>query len=220
MVNQNKIRVKPICSSQVKYVVVIFVLYLSKLNTMLTHNKVFVSLLSLSLCYGLSACDKNIKVASSQEAINQDISQSVQNRYNELQVTKIQNEGIMTIRLLNRVQSNFYNEKKHFNQDYENLYIGLPQESQNYSYSIHSSNDKDFVQNIGVAKDTELKSYLGLTVLLNQSTGKVVKSTLCSSNNSSKINPVVSHPEINNGSIVCPAGYTEVVGTKYEEAVK
>jgi Type IV pilin-like G and H, putative len=186
---------------------------------MSTHYKSLALLFSLSLCYGLSACDNNIKVADSREVKNQDISQSAQTRYNESQVVKIQNEGMMTIRLLNRVQSSFHKGEKHFSQDYEKLYIGLPQESQNYSYSIHSSNDKEFVQNVATAKDAGVKSYLGLTVLLNQSTGKVLKSTLCSSNSSSKINPVISYPEINNGSLVCPSGYTEVVGSKYEEAV-
>jgi hypothetical protein len=113
---------------------------------------------------------------------------------------------------MNRAQQAFYAENATFSPSIEKLGIGIKSETENYSYSIVLSNDKRFVQSIGLAKRDGLKNYTGIVYLTKNSDGEYTstQSRLCESNQPSKELP--GKPTATNfPDIQCPSDFSEVL---------
>jgi type II secretory pathway pseudopilin PulG len=123
-----------------------------------------------------------------------------------------QSEAKQYVSAMNRAQQAFYAENATFSPSIEKLGIGIKSETENYSYSIVLSNDKRFVQSIGLAKRDGLKNYTGIVYLAKNSDGEYTstQSRLCESNQPSKELP--GKPTATNfPDIQCPSDFSEVL---------
>jgi type II secretory pathway pseudopilin PulG len=123
-----------------------------------------------------------------------------------------QSEAKQYVSAMNRAQQAFYAENATFSPSIEKLGIGIKSETENYSYSIVLSNDKRFVQSIGLAKRDGLKNYTGIVYLTKNSDGEYTstQSRLCESNQPSKELP--GKPTATNfPDIQCPSDFSEVL---------
>jgi len=123
-----------------------------------------------------------------------------------------QSEAKQYVSAMNRAQQAFYAENATFSPSIEKLGIGIKSETENYSYSIVLSNDKRFVQSIGLAKRDGLKNYTGIVYLTKNSDGEYTstQSRLCESNQQSKELP--GKPTATNfPDIQCPSDFSEVL---------
>jgi len=123
-----------------------------------------------------------------------------------------QSEAKQYVSAMNRAQQAFYAENARFSPSIEKLGIGIKSETENYSYSIVLSNDKRFVQSIGLAKRDGLKNYTGIVYLTKNSDGEYTstQSRLCESNQPSKELP--GKPTATNfPDIQCPSDFSELL---------
>jgi len=133
--------------------------------------------------------------------------QAVKNRHNNAR----QSEAKQYVSAMNKAQQAFYAENATFSPSIEKMGIGIKSETENYSYSIVLSNDKRFVQSIGLAKRDGLKNYTGIVYLTKNSDGEYTstQSRLCESNQPSKELP--GKPTATNfPDIQCPSDFSEV----------
>jgi Type IV pilin-like G and H, putative len=123
-----------------------------------------------------------------------------------------ESEAKQTTALMNRAQAIFRVEHPEFTRNFGELGINLPSESQNYTYSIRSSDSNKFAQNVATAKTIGLKNYLGLIVYYrNQKGQSFVHGSLCVSIQANqKTTRSISVPKIKDGDPVCPKGYEKV----------
>lgn len=123
-----------------------------------------------------------------------------------------QSEAKQYVSAMNKAQQAFYAENATFSPSIKKLGIGIKSETENYSYSIVLSNDKRFVQSIGLAKRDGLKNYTGIVYLTKNSDGEYTstQSRLCESNQPSKELP--GKPTATNfPDIQCPSDFSEVL---------
>jgi len=133
---------------------------------------------------------------------------NLQNQQNKAR----QAEAKQYVGSMNRGQQAFYAENASFSPSIEKLQLGIKSETENYSYSIVLSNDKRFVQSIGLAKRDGLKNYTGIVYLTKNSDGEYTstQSRLCESNQPSKELP--GTPTATNfPDIQCPSDFSEVL---------
>ena len=71
-------------------------------------------------------------------------------------------EGRVYVYSMNRAQQGFYLENGYFSSDLSELDLGIDSETENYSYTSIATDDKQIIQNTGIAKTPEIKSYLGI----------------------------------------------------------
>ena len=124
----------------------------------------------------------------------------------------IHSEAKQYVSAMNKAQQAFYAENATFSPSIEKLGIGIKSETENYSYSIVLSNDKRFVQSIGLAKRDGLKNYTGIVYLTKNSDGEYTstQSRLCESNQPSKELP--GKPTATNfPDIQCPSDFSELL---------
>ena len=123
-----------------------------------------------------------------------------------------QSEAKQYVSAMNKAQQAFYAENATFSPSIEKLGIGIKSETENYSYSIVLSNDKRFVQSIGLARRDGLKNYTGIVYLTKNSDGEYTstQSRLCESNQPSKELP--GKPTATNfPDIQCPSDFSELL---------
>lgn len=161
---------------------------------------------------GLSIAATSIKEVSSQLTSSSTLqAQSDEFRNSQINMAK-QIEAKQIVTLMARAQMSWRLQNKEFSTSFDRLEIGVPQESQNYRYSIRSSNNSKFVQNLATAKTSGLKNYLSLVVLHRDKKGyDFPHATICISNQANqKISQNVSFPKMRDGDPVCPKGYEKV----------
>jgi hypothetical protein len=123
-----------------------------------------------------------------------------------------QPEAKIYVLTMNRGQQAFYAENSRFASTLEELMLGLRSETKHYSYSIVLSNDRRFVQSIGLAKKIDgWKNYTGIVYLVNPPEAGATSSLLCESDRPSKENPGKPVANSSNGELQCPLGYSPVV---------
>ena len=71
-------------------------------------------------------------------------------------------ESKIYVHSMNRAQQGFYLENGYFSSDLSELDLGIDSETENYSYTIIVTDDKQIIQNTGIAKTPEIKSYVGI----------------------------------------------------------
>lgn len=111
---------------------------------------------------------------------------------------------------INRGQQAFYAENARFTSILQELGLGIKSETQNYSYSIVLSNDRRFVQSIGLAKRDGLKGYTGIVFLVDSTNGKSTSSLFCESNQPSKELPGTPVFSNSTSNLQCPLGYSKI----------
>jgi hypothetical protein len=109
---------------------------------------------------------------------------------------------------LNRAQQAFYLETATFTDDLQQLGLGIAVETDNYTYEIVLADD-GIAQNMAIAKDPALNSYLGVVYLVNEGEGVTTYAAICQSNAPTTEAP--QSPTFNSDAeLSCPAGYSRL----------
>ncbi|MEG4330041.1 type IV pilin-like G/H family protein [Microcoleus sp. herbarium5] len=122
-------------------------------------------------------------------------------------------EAIQYVGSMNRAQEALFIEKSAFATSFDALGLGIKTETTNFQYSIRVTKKAAF--NYGVAKDNNLKSYVGGVFLVspknfepNAAKEKITTtSILCEADFSGTIKP--AEPTYENGKIACGKGTTQ-----------
>ncbi|MCY7381722.1 MAG: type IV pilin-like G/H family protein [Microcoleus sp. CAN_BIN18] len=122
-----------------------------------------------------------------------------------------QSEGKQYVASINRGQQAFYAENGRFTSILEELGLGIKSETAGYSYSIVLSNDRRFVQSIGLAKRDGLKNYTGIVFWVNKTDSKSTSSLFCESYQPSKELPGLPVVTNSKDGLQCPLGYSPIV---------
>ncbi|MEG4319403.1 MULTISPECIES: type IV pilin-like G/H family protein [unclassified Microcoleus] len=121
-----------------------------------------------------------------------------------------QSEVKQYVSSMNRGQQAFYAENARFTSILQELGLGIKSETAGYSYSIVLSNDRRFVQSIGLAKRDGLKGYTGIVFLVDSTNGKSTSSLFCESNQPSKELPGTPVFSNSTSNLQCPLGYSQI----------
>ncbi|GAB4232613.1 MAG: hypothetical protein Kow00121_60750 [Elainellaceae cyanobacterium] len=113
---------------------------------------------------------------------------------------------------LNRAQQAYHIENGQFSFDMSALGVGVPAETENYSYQIYLYDSDPIAMQVAIPRQPELNSYVGLvwTENLDSSPTVVTRSLLCESDMPSQAEP--SDPNIVDGAtgleLDCPPGFS------------
>jgi hypothetical protein len=120
-----------------------------------------------------------------------------------------QSEAKTYIGAINRGHQAFFLEKEYFTNKLNDLGLGIGDESNNYKYQIVVLDSKKAVQSIALAKEDNLKSYMGLVYItkLPEMKEDISLSLICESQKPTRKMPpkfkLTSNP-------TCPEGYIEL----------
>jgi hypothetical protein len=122
-------------------------------------------------------------------------------------------EAIQYVGSMNRAQEALFIEKSAFATSFDALGLGLKTETTNFKYSIRATKKAAF--NYAVAKENDLKSYVGGVFLVpaknfepNAAKEKITTtSILCEADSPGTIKP--AEPTYENGKIACAKGTTQ-----------
>lgn len=105
---------------------------------------------------------------------------------------------------MNKAQQDYYAQNTGFTSSLANLAIGMTADSVKYKYSISTANKVVF--NYGVARDSNLKSFVGGVFLV----GTTTKTILCQTAAASTTKP--ANPINKNGVLACGANTAKIAG--------
>jgi hypothetical protein len=117
-----------------------------------------------------------------------------------------QTEAKIYLQSMNRSQRAYRIEHSFFTTDITALGIGMPEQTDSYVYSIRPSEKLDTqVTHLAVAKQPDLRSYIGAVAVIFDDTTVAI---MCESKQSSQIAPLT--PEFVNNSLACAPGSREL----------
>jgi hypothetical protein len=133
-----------------------------------------------------------------------------------------QSEGKAYTGTMNRAQQGVFVERAAWSNDIQGLETGIKPESENYRYSIKidptiitlkTNSYPGIAINMGIAKRSDLKSYVGIAYVRRSYIPKDIESifpyaVLCESNQPTMKMP--SSPRWNGKEMMCPEGYTAI----------
>lgn len=114
---------------------------------------------------------------------------------------------------MNRAQQAYRIEYPSFSNNLEDLQIGIPSETEHYSYEIYVLEPTLATMQVATAKQPELNSYIGLVWLegLGATASVYTTTLLCVSNEPTTVIP--EEPTVvegvNGSELACPAGFSE-----------
>ena len=118
---------------------------------------------------------------------------SVVDSFKEQAAKVRQSEARVYVGSMNRTQQAFYLEKNRFASSLNLLQIGIKSETDNYSYRVSSVDSlnsfRRVTYQIGQAKQTGLKSYIGAVRVARQDGNTITVSVLCETNTPSTSQP-------------------------------
>lgn len=115
-----------------------------------------------------------------------------------------QDEAKSTIGSINRAQQAYYLEQGRFTSQFGQLGIGVPSETNFYSYKIARAEPKRTIAT-AAAKQTGLRSYAGVVYVLSNNT---TITAICETNSASRTPPAL--PQLVRNNIQCPGGSTRL----------
>ena len=112
---------------------------------------------------------------------------------------------------MNRAQQAYYLEKGKFSTEFNNLELGLKQNTEHYAYKIVPQSSKS-VMNISRAKSKGLSSYVGFVYLTKTSSGETVTlAKLCETDSNLSRPPRMPRiPRNSSQAIKCPRGFIDL----------
>jgi signal peptidase I len=122
-------------------------------------------------------------------------------------------EGKMYVGSMNRAQQGFYLEHGYFSSDLSELDLGIDSETENYSYTIIATDDKQIIQNTGIAKTPEIKSYVGIVWVgkYDDTNEQTTRAILCESDRPTTTPPPKAMlPVDETQEPTCPPGYSSI----------
>ncbi|AFY70870.1 general secretion pathway protein H [Thalassoporum mexicanum PCC 7367] len=124
-----------------------------------------------------------------------------------------QSEAKTYVAAMNRAQQAYFLENSFFAGNVDSLELGIPIETEYYTYSINLQADRATVQNIGQSKRDDAKSYIGLVWVTHPESELSPFAILCEDDQPSAA-PVTEFKPIEPGNQItdvnCPPGYVDV----------
>ncbi|MEQ9625261.1 signal peptidase I [Coleofasciculus chthonoplastes] len=136
---------------------------------------------------------------------------SISERINNPEADEV--ESKIYVHSMNRAQQGFYLENGYFSSDLSELDLGIDSETENYSYNIIVTDDKQIIQNTGIAKTPEIKSYVGIIWIgKNDDTNEQTPlAILCESDRPTTTPPPKAMlPVDETQEPTCPPGYSSI----------
>ncbi|TVQ53478.1 MAG: hypothetical protein EA366_12925 [Spirulina sp. DLM2.Bin59] len=111
----------------------------------------------------------------------------------------VSSEGALSVSALMRAQQAYHLEKGEFTDDFEELAVGLPSETDNFAYTMTLGENQIAIT--GTAKVENAKSYAGLVYLAGEGPQSMSQAILCTTEADSTTTPDL--PELDNGEATC-----------------
>jgi signal peptidase I len=113
------------------------------------------------------------------------------------------------IATMNRYQQAYFAETQQFGSDIKRVGVGVISNKSGYQFSIVEINPKSIVQNIAVATQDGLKSYIGIVKVNQTASDEPTTSIICESEKPTREAPPKA--AFTTGQLQCPGGYQKVL---------
>ncbi|MEG4224815.1 type IV pilin-like G/H family protein [Microcoleus sp. N9_B2] len=118
----------------------------------------------------------------------------------------MQSEAKQYVSSMNKGQQAYFAENSAFGNSISALGLGIKTQTTNYNYSAIATKNAAF--SYGVARNNNLRSYVGAILFVHQGDAMTTISILCEADSPGKIKP--ANPILQNNVPVCAAGSSEV----------
>ncbi len=122
-----------------------------------------------------------------------------------------QSEARNNVGTFNRALQASYLDKNEFTSSKADLGLGIPDETENYKYTINVIDKKQMVQVIATSKQEGLKSYLGTVSVIKINNQSATQAIACESiQPTTATPPMPSNAGRDSGTPTCPDGYRDL----------
>ena len=141
------------------------------------------------------------------------LTQDLKNQLEQQKAKAKQSEARNNIGAFNRALQASYLDKNEFTSIKADLSLGIPDETENYKYTIDVIDKKQMVRVIATSKQEGLKSYLGIVFLVKIGNQIATQAIACESIQPTKATPPKpSNASRDSGTQTCPDGYRNLGG--------
>ncbi len=163
---------------------------------------------------------ENKLILKSQNNLSQDsaslqpqdtLTQELKGQLEQQKAKAKQSEARNNVGTFNRALQASYLEKNEFTSSKADLGLGIPDETENYKYTINVIDKKQMVQVIATSKQEGLKSYLGTVSLIKINNQSATQAIACESIQPTTATPPrPSNAGRDSGTPTCPDGYRDL----------